>query len=88
MALPLIVAITARAQEMGFVESSVASVLVTAGAITVLFVPVITSIDARLDCRSSGRRRHRNRAWRGLSTQVWREHREASVAEERKFFRS
>ena len=85
MALPLIVAITARAQEMGFMESSVASVLVTAGAITVLFVPVITSIvrvstaahpvGAVIEIAQGEAPAH----------QVWREHREAYLAEERKF---
>ncbi len=43
MALPLIVAITEVATASGAMEESMASVLVTAGALTVLVIPVITS---------------------------------------------
>ncbi len=44
MALPLIVALTEAATDAGAMSGSMASVLVTAGAITVLVIPVITSL--------------------------------------------
>lgn len=43
MALPLVVAITNVAVEAGFMAAGDASVLVTAGAITVLVIPLVTS---------------------------------------------
>ena len=47
MALPLVVAITNEAIARGAMRPSDASVLVTAGAITVLVVPMITSLVRR-----------------------------------------
>jgi Kef-type K+ transport system membrane component KefB len=44
MALPLIVAVTTVASDNGAMSSEMASVLVTAGACTVLVVPVVTSL--------------------------------------------
>lgn len=44
MALPLVVAITQIVVDAGAMTSQDASVLVTAGAITVLVVPVLTSL--------------------------------------------
>jgi Kef-type K+ transport system membrane component KefB len=43
MALPLIVAITGIAQDNGVLSATAASVLVTSAALTVLFIPVVTS---------------------------------------------
>lgn len=44
MALPLVVAITSVAVSQGVLESSAASVLVTSAALTVLLIPVVTSL--------------------------------------------
>ena len=44
MALPLIVALTEAATSAGAMSASMASVLVTAGALTVLVIPVITNV--------------------------------------------
>lgn len=43
MALPLVVAITGVAESMGVMDGATGSVLVAAGAITVLLIPVVTS---------------------------------------------
>ena len=48
MALPLIVAITSVAQAEGALSSSSASVLVCAGALTVLIVPLLTTVTIRI----------------------------------------
>lgn len=44
MALPLVVAITSVAQTQGVMTSQTASVLVTSAALTVLLIPVVTSL--------------------------------------------
>ena len=44
MALPLIVALTEAATAVGAMDAKMASVLVTGGALTVLVIPVITSV--------------------------------------------
>ena len=44
MALPLIVALTEAATDAGAMSDAMASVLVTAGALTVLVIPVITNV--------------------------------------------
>ena len=66
-------------------ESSVASVLVTAGAITVLFVPVITSIVRVSTAAHPVGAVIEIAHGEASAPQVWREHREAYLAEERKF---
>lgn len=47
MALPLIVALTEAATSAGAMDEAMASVLVCAGALTVLVIPVITSLSVR-----------------------------------------
>lgn len=44
MALPLIVAVTSAAVSVGTMQQDMASLLVTAGALTVLVIPVVTSL--------------------------------------------
>lgn len=44
MALPLIVALTEAATRVGAMDAQMASVLVTSGALTVLVIPIITSL--------------------------------------------
>ena len=47
MALPLIVALTEAAAACGAMDEQMASVLVCAGALTVLVIPIITSLSVR-----------------------------------------
>lgn len=49
MALPVIVAVTGSAVDAGAMSESMASVLVTAGAFTVLAVPLITSLTRHIE---------------------------------------
>lgn len=49
MALPVIVAVTSVAVEAGAMTETMASVLVTGGAFTVLAVPLITSVTRRIE---------------------------------------
>ena len=44
MALPLVVAITSVARDAGLLGADAASVLVTAAALTVLFIPIVTAV--------------------------------------------
>lgn len=82
MALPLLVAIGSRACDLGVMSEADASVLVCAGAVTVLVVPVVTSL-VRVAVDVHPVRVAREAASPGAdAAAVWREH--LSAARERR----
>lgn len=76
MALPLIVALTEAATGAGAMSEAMASVLVTAGAITVLVIPVITNVSRVAIAAQPVQAAHEIAAHPETAHEVFVEHRE------------
>lgn len=88
MALPVIVAVTSVAVEVGAMSESMASVLVTGGAFTVLAVPLITSLTRNIETAHPVQAIHRIVEGSENASTVLREHRESHHDARRAFLKA